>query len=117
MDHILVDDFIIDEDDTATSPKADREKRNGRQAGSNKADAKPSWRDNCYSAAELRRRTFPPVAFCVPDLIPEGLTLIAGKPKIGKSWLALDVCIGVALGRFCLGERKPTQGSVLYAAM
>jgi hypothetical protein len=94
------------------------EKRNGRRFdGSNKADAKPSWRHSCYSAAELRRQTFPPVAFCVPDLIPEGLTLIAGKPKIGKSWLALDVCIAVALGRFCLGERKPVQGSVLYAAM
>jgi hypothetical protein len=97
-------------------PKA--EKRDGRRCdSSNKADAKPSWRDSCYSAAELRHRTFPPVAFCVPDLIPEGLTLIAGKPKIGKSWLALDVCIAVALGRFCLGERKPVQGSVLYAAM
>src|SRR4051812_49260965 len=65
------------------------------------AEAKLTWRDSCYSAAELRSRTFPPVAFCVPDLIPEGLTLIAGKPKIGKSWLALDVCIAVALGRFC----------------
>jgi RecA-family ATPase len=76
-----------------------------------------SWRDHVYTAAELRSRTFPPVSYCVPDLIPEGLTLIAGKPKIGKSWLALDVCIAVALGRFCLGERRPAQGSVLYAAM
>ena len=61
--------------------------------------------------------TFPPVAFCVPDLIPEGLTLIAGKPKIGKSWIALEICIAVAAGRICLGERKPVQGEVLYAAM
>jgi predicted transcriptional regulator len=76
-----------------------------------------NWRDNVYTAAELQRRTFPPVSYCVPDLIPEGLTIIAGKPKIGKSWLALDVCIAVAGGRFCLGERKPVQGSVLYAAM
>ena len=35
-----------------------------------KTDKPSSWRDNCYSAAELRRRTFPPVEFCVPDLIP-----------------------------------------------
>jgi RecA-family ATPase len=53
----------------------------------------------------------------VPDLIPEGLTIIAGKPKIGKSWMALDICIAIAAGRFCLGERKPMQGDVLYAAM
>jgi len=76
-----------------------------------------NWRDHVFTAAELQRKTFPPVSYCVPDLIPEGLTIIAGKPKIGKSWLALDVCITVAAGRFCLGERKPTQGAVLYAAM
>jgi RecA-family ATPase len=70
-----------------------------------------SWRDNVYTAADLQRKTF------LPELIPEGLTIIAGKPKIGKSWLALDVCIAIAAGRFCLGERKPMQGSVLYAAM
>jgi predicted ATP-dependent serine protease len=35
-----------------------------------------------------------------PGLIPEGLTIIAGKPKIGKSWLALDICIAVAMDRF-----------------
>ncbi|HEX9070983.1 MAG TPA: AAA family ATPase [Pseudolabrys sp.] len=75
------------------------------------------WRDHVFTAAELQRKTFPPVSYCVPDLIPEGLTIIAGKPKIGKSWLALDVCLAVAAGRFCLGERKPVQGDVLYAAM
>ena len=82
-------------------------------------DSKPitGWRANIFSAAELQRQTFPPVSYCVPDLIPEGLTIIAGKPKIGKSWLALDVCIAVAAGRFCLGERKPVQGDTLYAAM
>ena len=76
-----------------------------------------TWRDHVFTAAELQRKTFPPVSYCVPDLIPEGLTIIAGKPKIGKSWLALDICIAVAAGRFCLGERKPVQGDVLYAAM
>jgi predicted ATP-dependent serine protease len=76
-----------------------------------------NWRVHVFTAAELQRRTFPPVSYCVPDLIPEGLTIIAGKPKIGKSWLALDVCIAIAAGRICLGERKPTQGDVLYAAM
>jgi RecA-family ATPase len=53
----------------------------------------------------------------VPDLIPEGLSIIAGRPKIGKSWLALDLCIAVAAGRACLGEKRPTHGDVLYAAL
>jgi AAA domain len=37
--------------------------------------------------------------------------------KLGKSWMALDICLAVAGDRLCLGERKPTQGAVLYAAM
>ena len=82
-----------------------------------RATAKASWLDHVYTAAQLQRQTFPPVSYCVPHLIPEGLTMIAGKPKIGKSWLALDICIAVAAGRFCLGDRKPAQGDVLYAAM
>ena len=91
---------------------------NGGNRGPKPADVNAhDWRKNTFTAAELQRKTFPPVSYCVPDLIPEGLTIVAGKPKIGKSWLALDVCIAVAAGRFCLGERKPVQGDVLYAAM
>jgi len=81
------------------------------------APAQASWRDYVFTAAELQRQIFAPVSYCVPHLIPEGLTMIAGKPKIGKSWLALDICIAVAAGRLCLGDRKPIQGDVLYAAM
>jgi hypothetical protein len=87
------------------------------QPSASGSEVKPKWRDNVYTADALQRMTFPPVAFCVPDLIPEGLTLLAGKPKIGKSWFGLDICIAVAAGRACLGERQPVQGSVLYAAM
>jgi hypothetical protein len=86
-----------------------------------KADSGPNgevgWREHVFTAASLRKMKFPPVMFCVPDLIPEGLTIIAGKPKIGKSWLALDICVAVAAGRFCLGDRKPAQGDVLYGAL
>jgi hypothetical protein len=75
------------------------------------------WRDGIYTAAQLQHQIFPEVSFCVPGLIPDGLTIIAGRPKIGKSWLALDICIAIAAGRFCLGDRQPAQGDVLYAAM
>ena len=87
------------------------------QGETDKAAKAGTWRDHAYTAAALQRMTFSPVSYCVPGLIPDGLTIIAGKPKIGKSWLALDVCIAVAMGRFCLGDRKPVRGDVLYAAM
>jgi hypothetical protein len=100
--------------------KSEGARGNGKANGHDKASNNVrgfNWREHAYTAAELQRRTFPPVSYCVPDLIPEGLTIIAGKPKIGKSWLALDICIAVAAGRICLGERKPIQGDTLYAAM
>jgi hypothetical protein len=69
------------------------------------------------TAAALRTQTFAPLKYIVPDLIVEGCVLLAGRPKAGKSWLALDVGIAVAAGRYCLGDRKPEQGSILYLAL
>ena len=45
------------------------------------------------------------------------MSILAGRPKLGKSWLALDICVAVSAGRLCLGERKPAQGDVLYCAL
>jgi hypothetical protein len=79
--------------------------------------APETWRDNVFTASTLRTMTFKPVNWVVPGIIPEGLTILAGKPKIGKSWLALDVALAITSERFVLGEIKPEQGDVLYAAL
>lgn len=68
------------------------------------------------SARDLQHQIFPPVSWVVKDMLPEGITLFAGKPKIGKSWLALQIGYGIALGGEVLG-RPVEQGSVLYAAL
>jgi hypothetical protein len=70
-----------------------------------------------YSAAALWDMQFPPVSFAVPGYIAEGLTLLAGAPKRGKSWLALDVCCAVASGGYTLGDTKCSEGDVLYCAL
>ena len=41
-----------------------------------------------FTAFELRLMDFPAMSYVVPGHIVEGLTLLAGKPKVGKSWLA-----------------------------
>jgi len=79
--------------------------------------AQPKWRDGLITAKDLQKKTFAPVRIIVPNLIPEGVTILAGKPKIGKSWLALDVCAAVSGDRFTLGETKPVQGDTLYLAL
>ena len=43
--------------------------------------------------------------------------LLAGRPKLGKCWLMLDVGLAVAAGRYCLGEARCEQGDVLYLAL
>jgi hypothetical protein len=70
-----------------------------------------------HSAAELQNREFPPINFVVPGIIGPGLTLFAGKPKIGKSWFCLDVALCVADERYCLGDVLCEKGEVLYLAL
>lgn len=59
---------------------------------------------------------FPPIRWVVRGIIPEGLTLLAGKPKSGKSWLALGAAYAVAIGGQTLGQNVE-QGDVLYLAL
>ena len=51
------------------------------------------------TAEDLQNRTYEPTHFLVDELIPEGLHILAGAPKIGKSWLALWLCLRVAQGQ------------------
>lgn len=69
------------------------------------------------TAAELMGKTFAPVRWTVPGILPEGVTLLSGKAKMGKSWLALGWCIAVATGGAALGKRRVEQGDALYLAL
>jgi hypothetical protein len=69
------------------------------------------------TAAELQDRNFAPIAFVVPGFIAEGLTVLAGRPKVGKSWLALGLAISVSTGGTALGSINVEQGDVLYLAL
>ena len=75
------------------------------------------WRSHAFTAAVLRTMEFPPVSYIVPGIIPEGLTILAGHPKIGKSWMALDLAIGIAMGKPVLGGIHVEQGDVLYLCL
>ena len=53
---------------------------------------------NTIDADTLQAIAYEPISFLVEDLLPQGLHLLAGAPKIGKSWLALWLCLRVAQG-------------------
>jgi AAA domain len=71
-----------------------------------------------HNGAWLDLQEFPPLEYAVPDVIPEGVTLLAGAPKVGKSWLVLDSLIAVASGGVALGKIKIDQPRpALYLAL
>jgi hypothetical protein len=69
-------------------------------------------------ALSIYKADYPPTVFVVDDLLPLGLTLAAGRPKVGKSWLALQLAISVAFGEPALGRfGVKLPGRVTYLAL
>jgi hypothetical protein len=66
------------------------------------------------TTAELLASSAPPVRWVIPDYVGEGLTILAGGPNSGKSWLALDWAIAVASGVPAMGSVACERGDVLY---
>ncbi len=70
-----------------------------------------------FTAADLMEAVFPSLWWAVPGILPEGVILLAGKPKLGKSWLVLALCLAIALGGVALGTIRVKQGACLYLAL
>jgi hypothetical protein len=68
------------------------------------------------AANDLFVAEFPPPRFVVDGLLGDGLTVLGGKPKGGKSWLALLLAWAIAAGESVDG-RTVWQGEVLYLAL
>jgi hypothetical protein len=69
------------------------------------------------SAAFLLGLELPEARWAVPGVLPEGVTILAGKPKIGKSWLALGLGIAVGSGGRALGQIAVEPGEALYMGL
>ena len=74
-------------------------------------------RRTSWTARDLLAAELPAPKYAVEGLFPEGLTFMAGAPKLGKSWLGLGLRIAVASGGHALGKIAVTQGDVLYLAL
>ena len=77
----------------------------------------PQALKSAVTAQELLLMDFPEPEWIVPGILPEGATILAGKPKLGKSWLALGIAAAVAAGGVALGKERVEQGSVFYLAL
>lgn len=79
--------------------------------------AVPERPRTAWTAAELMATSFPEPTWAVPGIIAEGVTLLAGPPKVGKSWLSLGLGLSIASGLPALGSIDVDPGPVLYLAL
>ncbi|GGQ66170.1 hypothetical protein GCM10010195_22270 [Kitasatospora griseola] len=70
-----------------------------------------------WNAADLMAADFPEPRWAVPGFFAEGVSLLAGPPKVGKSWLSLGLGLDVAAGRPAFGSVPVEAGPVLYLAL
>lgn len=66
-----------------------------------------------YRASELYGKHLEAPPTIIRGVVPAGLTILAGAPKKGKSWMSLAMAIAVATGQPWLGM-ETQQGDVLY---
>lgn len=69
-----------------------------------------------YSSEYIMNTPMKPIEYCVDGLISQGLFVLAGAPKVGKSWLALDMCLSIAKGEKVLGK-ETLCGHALYLSL
>lgn len=69
-----------------------------------------------YTAKQLSEMKIKPTQYIVGGVLPMGMGLLVAKPKIGKSWMVLDLCLSVASGVPFLGFQTNQHGT-LYLAL
>ncbi len=69
------------------------------------------------SAKKIQDMEFQPIEWIVEKLITAGLLILAGRPKSGKSWLALNLSLAITKGGIALSHFKAKKASVLYFAL
>ena len=71
----------------------------------NQISYRTSWSDR-----EILSTVFPEPNWIIPKLIPEGLTILGGRPKVGKSWMLLQIALTVKCGGRYLGYLGRSRG-------
>lgn len=60
-------------------------------------------RAKLWDVDDLMSTVFPARKWRIADLLPDGLILLAGKQKVGKSWFVLQLLLALSQGRPFLG--------------
>lgn len=68
------------------------------------------------SSTEIMNAPMKKQRFIIDGMIYPGIHILSGDPKIGKSWMVLDMCLAVAKGEKFFGK-ETEQGQVVYMAL
>lgn len=66
------------------------------------------------SCEEIMTTVYKPIEFVIDGLLAQGLYILAGAPKVGKSWLALDMCLSIAKGESVLGQKNIAGHGIVF---
>ncbi|MGA7234736.1 MAG: AAA family ATPase [Bryobacteraceae bacterium] len=79
---------------------------------------RPQFQLVVRDADEIYHADYPEPVAIVPPILYPGLTLLAGRPKIGKSWFALDLAVSLVQGSTFAGHLQiPEATRVLYVSL
>lgn len=93
-------------------PELERDERQ-RSAGAATLSNSPGTENRTLQSSEpqpsldgysIYKTAYPPPVFLFDGLLANGLTILAGRPKSGKSWLTLQMAIDAAMRRSFLGR-------------
>lgn len=59
---------------------------------------------------------YKPIEFVIEGLIAQGLYILAGALKVGKSWLSVNICLSIAKGEKVFGHETKC-GTALYLCL
>lgn len=71
---------------------------------------------NPISSLKILETEYPPLQELVPGLLTAGLSYLIGKPKVGKSWLGMQLAYAVMTGGKIF-DKDVQKGTVLYFAL
>lgn len=71
---------------------------------------------NFSFGADLMKQDFDPINWVIPGILSTGLAILAGKPKMGKSILSLNLALALATGT-PFGSDEAATGKVIYLAL
>lgn len=67
-------------------------------------------------ASELQNAEIEPPEWLIPNVLPQGLAILCASSKVGKSWMAMQMCVAVSRGKPFLDYETNPSGC-LYLAL